>query len=399
MSGSLNGHGPFAASARGPNWVAEFVLRVAGLGRQRASSEVPAVGGAQQVEAPPSEAAPSAQSGGGAPDHLLVLVNGLFGSRANWEVMQGLIAAQLGSGALLHASESNEFAQVRLAAVGGSRRASTGSRRAASPAALLCSLQALLPDAPALSLPAPQTFQGIDVCGERLASEIRGLRGAHPSLKSISFVAHSMGGLLSRYAIGRLYDPGTQTVAGLEPRHFVAIATPHLGCDAERSPAQVPFIGWVGALPSVGLRAQALLGSLAAPFSSIAFARTGRQFFLADAAAGEAEAPLLARMTADEPEEVRALRFARCPRTTNQQSMGGRPVVTGCAAGWQLLTLARLLLLLAAAARVQGLLFMSGLAAFATRTLYANSSGDHLVGWGNSSLRSLHQLPTRSSAK
>ena len=144
------------------------------------------------------------------------------------------------------------------------------------------------------------------MCGERLASEIRELRGAHPSLQSISIVAHSMGGLLSRYAIGRLYDPGTRTVAGLQPRHFVAIATPHLGCDAARSPAQVPFIDWIGALPSVGLRAQALVGTLAAPFSGIAFARTGRQFFLTDAEQGEA-LPLLARLTADEPEEVREL--------------------------------------------------------------------------------------------
>lgn len=43
----------------------------------------------------------------------------------------------------------------------------------------------------------------------------------------------------SRYAIGRLYDPATRTVAGLAPCHFVAIATPHLGCDTRLNPAQV----------------------------------------------------------------------------------------------------------------------------------------------------------------
>lgn len=45
---------------------------------------------------------------------------------------------------------------------------------------------------------------------------------------------------------------------------------------------------------------------------------------------------------------------------------------------------------------LQGLLFMSALAAFETRTLYANSSGDHLVGWANSSLRRLGELPPKS---
>lgn len=38
---------------------------------------------------------------------------------------------------------------------------------------------------------------------------------------------------------------------------------------------------------------------------------------------------------------------------------------------------------------------MSALGAFETRTLYANSSGDHLVGWANSSLRSLQELPRK----
>lgn len=43
----------------------------------------------------------------------------------------------------------------------------------------------------------------------------------------------------SRYAAGRLYDPAARTVAGLQPCHFVAMATPHLGCDSQVTPAQV----------------------------------------------------------------------------------------------------------------------------------------------------------------
>lgn len=81
-----------------------------------------------------------------------------------------------------------------------------------------------------------------------------------PEVRKISFVAHSLGGLVARYAIGRLYDYSSplgpvgigttknsfseeQTedskqcleqsykakIAGLEPMNFITFATPHLG--------------------------------------------------------------------------------------------------------------------------------------------------------------------------
>jgi hypothetical protein len=71
-------------------------------------------------------------------------------------------------------------------------------------------------------------------------------------LRKISFVAHSLGGLVARYAIALLYESSTQkdsheeyemqavdysikqhtvarTIAGLEPVNFITFATPHLG--------------------------------------------------------------------------------------------------------------------------------------------------------------------------
>lgn len=36
-----------------------------------------------------------------------------------------------------------------------------------------------------------------------------------------------------RYAIGLLFNPQSSTIAGLVPGHFVTLATPHCGCDAE----------------------------------------------------------------------------------------------------------------------------------------------------------------------
>ena len=49
---------------------------------------------------------------------------------------------------------------------------------------------------------AVQTYQGIDRCGERLAEEVKGYVEEHPALQRISVVGHSMGGLITRYALG-----------------------------------------------------------------------------------------------------------------------------------------------------------------------------------------------------
>lgn len=123
-----------------------------------------------------------------------------------------------------------------------------------------------------------QTLGGIDTCAERLAAEVREYVAAHSDLQRITILAHSMGGLVARYMIGgsgrlpvsggvlaavlknlgslavrkaqlqcsitghsqsrtvpcgsagRLYDRHTGLVAGLEPAHFFAMATPHMGC-------------------------------------------------------------------------------------------------------------------------------------------------------------------------
>lgn len=77
----------------------------------------------------------------------------------------------------------------------------------------------------------------------------------HSGVQKISFIGHSLGGLIARYAIARLYERditeelsqenggceshGSEDksieekfkgkIAGLEPVNFVTIATPHLG--------------------------------------------------------------------------------------------------------------------------------------------------------------------------
>jgi esterase/lipase superfamily enzyme len=77
------------------------------------------------------------------------------------------------------------------------------------------------------------TYDGIDTCGTRLAEEIRALVASQQELRRISIIAHSMGGLISRYALGMLFNPASSTICGLTPCHFVTLATPHCGCDAD----------------------------------------------------------------------------------------------------------------------------------------------------------------------
>lgn len=80
-----------------------------------------------------------------------------------------------------------------------------------------------------------------------------------PNLRKISFVAHSVGGLVARYAIGRLYRPPSKenaeesranvceedhlraTIGGLEPLNFITVATPHLG---SRGNKQVLYLNY-----------------------------------------------------------------------------------------------------------------------------------------------------------
>ncbi|KAL9411953.1 hypothetical protein AB3S75_045537 [Citrus x aurantiifolia] len=90
------------------------------------------------------------------------------------------------------------------------------------------------------------TLAGLDVMGQRFTQEVLEVIERKPNLQKISFVAHSVGGLVARYAIGRLYRPSKiengedssadtssensrGTIAGLEAINFITVATPHLG--------------------------------------------------------------------------------------------------------------------------------------------------------------------------
>ncbi|XP_024627888.1 uncharacterized protein [Medicago truncatula] len=245
------------------------------------------------------------------PDHLLVLVHGILASTADWTYAEAELKKRLGKNFLIYVSSSNAYTK---------------------------------------------TFTGIDGAGKRLADEVLQVVKKTESLKRISFLAHSLGGLFARYAIAVLYSHDTYNkdqlgdlahsmagnsqstsftkggmIAGLEPINFITLASPHLGVRGKR---QLPFLLGVP-----------ILEKLAAPMAPLFVGRTGSQLFLTDGKPNRP--PLLLRMASDCEDRK----------------------------------------------------FLSALGAFKCRIVYANVSYDHMVGWRTSSIRREMELskPPRQS--
>ncbi|KAF6138545.1 hypothetical protein GIB67_022579 [Kingdonia uniflora] len=237
------------------------------------------------------------------PEHLVIMVNGIIGSVGDWRYGAEQFVKRLPDKVIVHRSECNS---ARL------------------------------------------TFDGVDLMGERLAEEVLSVVRRRPGIRKISFVAHSLGGLVARYCVGRLYEPSPETefldfpgknsseehsrqklrkgrVAGLEPLNFITFATPHLG---SRGNKQLPLLCGLPFLEkSASKTAHWIVG------------RTGKHLFLTDQDAGRS--PLLLRMATD----------------------------------------------------CDDLKFISALRAFDRCVTYANANYDHMVGWRTSSIRRQHELP------
>lgn len=75
------------------------------------------------------------------------------------------------------------------------------------------------------------TYDGIELGGERLAHEIEdtlgALKGQGYTIKKLSVIGYSLGGLVARYALGLLYARGW--LDKLEPVNFTTFVTPHVG--------------------------------------------------------------------------------------------------------------------------------------------------------------------------
>ncbi|CAI0464230.1 unnamed protein product [Linum tenue] len=199
------------------------------------------------------------------PTHLVIMVNGIIGSAQNWKFAAKQFLKRYPRDVVVHCSERNY---------------------------------------------ATLTLDGVDIMGDRLADEVVSVIERHPSLKKISFIGHSLGGLIARYAIGKLYgvEPKKEVgqdnaerkneadvarekssegefsgkIAGLEPINFITSATPHLG---SRWHKQVPMFCGSSVLEKTAARLAWLLG------------RSGRHLFLTDG--DKDKPPLLLQMVRD----------------------------------------------------------------------------------------------------
>ncbi|XP_071737639.1 putative lipase ROG1 [Rutidosis leptorrhynchoides] len=227
------------------------------------------------------------------PIHLVVMVNGLVGSANNWKFAAKQFLKSYPEDLIVHCSERNS---------------------------------SLL------------TFNGVDVMGNRLANEVMSVIKRNPNLQKISFIGHSLGGLIARYAIAKLYtrdstnndcseNISNERIAGLVPINFISVATPHLGTGGHR---QVPMFGGSNSVEKVANQISWVLG------------RTGRHLFLTDNKAHR-QPPLLIQMVNDS----------------------------------------------------EDLKFFSALKSFRRHVVYANAHFDHIVGWSTSSIRRRNELPQR----
>jgi hypothetical protein len=76
-----------------------------------------------------------------------------------------------------------------------------------------------------------KTYDGIDICGQRLVAEIKKehekIKNNGDKLFRISLMGYSLGGLITRFAIGLLYSEGF--FDAVEPHFYYTFASPHLG--------------------------------------------------------------------------------------------------------------------------------------------------------------------------
>jgi len=91
-----------------------------------------------------------------------------------------------------------------------------------------------------------KTHDGIDVAGKRIANEviqlISDMEKENLRVNMVSFIGHSLGGLICRYAIGILFE--REIFKNCIPMNFITLATPHVG--SRRTPRGIlnPLISW-----------------------------------------------------------------------------------------------------------------------------------------------------------
>uniref|UniRef100_A0A6U3BZN6 DUF676 domain-containing protein n=1 Tax=Paramoeba aestuarina TaxID=180227 RepID=A0A6U3BZN6_9EUKA len=111
-----------------------------------------------------------------------------------------------------------------------------------------------------------RTTEGVDICGQCLTTEVlkfiaeheeKVRKGKATELTKISFIGHSMGGLISRFSVGLLREGGLFNK--LEPISLITLATPHLGTRRRANNWWNPIINYSTACWPLGKTGQQLV--------------------------------------------------------------------------------------------------------------------------------------------
>jgi len=245
------------------------------------------VRGRNQATRRPTLAATTGSQGADGPSQLFVLIHGLGGTPDDLRCLERNLTQRGGTDVLVHKPACNTLVR---------------------------------------------SFDGVPNGARRVADEIRAVVAEHrASLRRISLVGNSLGGIYARYAAALLFDEDSKTIAGLEPTTFLTTASPHLGVG--------PF-GYLGMFPS--------------PLQTVGAALIGEscsQLMLRDGRGNQR--PLLAKMA---------------------DPMNGKEGARGSGGGS------------GARDEADGLPFVDALASFERRCAYANAVNDFLVAFETASI-------------
>lgn len=118
-----------------------------------------------------------------------------------------------------------------------------------------------------------KTFDGIEIVGYRTLLELCEFIRKYGvgKITKISFIGYSMGGLISRFIIGKMETECQELFEGIDRQLFITFATPHLGVEfylPKEKPLQT--------------RSRRFLHSVLSFLGSTVLGRSGRQLFIRD---------------------------------------------------------------------------------------------------------------------
>ena len=81
------------------------------------------------------------------------------------------------------------------------------------------------------TFPYIKTNDGIKKGGNRIYNEILSVINSHNSIKKISFIGCSLGGIYSRFVIKKLHENNILKNKNITPMNYISLGTPHIGTD------------------------------------------------------------------------------------------------------------------------------------------------------------------------